>query len=833
MNHHKSSKYYQYPLSCLLAFLVSFSAVSQVTIPTGGLPSSGGTLPGGLPSGNTQPGAGNPAGPKGNAPANTNQPGNNQSAPASADGNAADAGKGAANDGNAQNQSKTNNATTGELSPAEQAKADFLARIYGSSIFANKNFDPVPNLNIVTPLNYIVGPGDELNIYLYNYAEITYKRIVTKEGFISLPNAGMIYVAGRNIEEVRKILIAKLSRSVPGLLGTDGSTASTKLMVALGEARNVRVFVTGEVVNPASYEITSLATAFNVLYQAGGPNEIGTFRDIHVVRDGKVVGNLDIYDFLTNGKMEGNIRVQDNDNVIVGTYIKRVEVTGQVKRPGIYELKGEEKLSDLFRYAGGFSDRAYRARIKLQRNTSKERRILDVSEDRFSSFDLNSGDSLHVETILDRFENIVTIQGAVMRDGEYSLETSPTLKKLIENAQGLREDAFVGRVNVLRTNPDLTINSIPINLTDVINNVTPDLILTRLDQVIIPSKFDMAEVAYVTVEGEVNNTKFGENDGKFPYMSNMTLEDVLIQAGGLKESAYTSQVEVVRRRRDGIPGKANAPIAEVFHFDIGRDLSMNSKETRFVMLPYDQVIVRKSPNYQEQQFVFLEGEVLVPGKWAIVNKNDKISDVINRAGGLTELANPVDATLFRRTIVQPIDAPPVSAEEAQAIEMSVQKGVVTGDRDNVKEEKVGIELVKILKSPGSFDDLIIQEGDIIRIPKRLETVQVNGEVLYPTTVKYAKGMSFSDYISQSGGFTMKSLRKSSYIKYPNGAVDRTRRFMVFNVYPKVRAGSEIFVPMRGAPPLTAQQAIAQTSGLLGSVLSLVGLIFALTALNNK
>jgi protein involved in polysaccharide export with SLBB domain len=827
MNYHKLSKYYQYLLLCLLAFIISFPVFSQVVLPSGGIPSTGIPAPSGQPAGNTQPGANAPTGPKGNAPANANQP-----APTAADANAPDAGKGAASDA-AANQAKTNTTTTGQLSPEEQAKAALLARIYGSSIFANKTFNPVPNLNIVTPLNYIVGPGDELNIYLYNYAEITYKRVVTKDGFISLPNAGNIYVSGRNIEEVRKILIGKLSRSVPGLLGTDGSTAATKLVVTLGEARNVKVFVTGEVVNPASYEITSLATAFNVLYQAGGPNEIGTFRDIRVVRDGKVVGNLDIYDFLMNGRMDGNIRVQDNDNVIVGTYIKRVEVTGQVKRPGIYELKGDEKLSDLFRYAGGFSDRAYRARVKLQRNTAKERRILDVSENLFESFDLHSGDSLNVETILDRFENIVSIQGAVMREGEFSLDTSPTLLKLIENAQGLREDAFVGRINVLRTNPDLTINSISLNLTDVINKVTPDLILTRLDQVIIPSKFEMAEVAFVSVEGEVNNNKLGENDGKFPYMTNMTLEDVLVQAGGLKESAFTAQVEVVRRRRDGIPGKANAPIADVFHFDVGRDLSMGNKESNFVLQPYDQVIVRKSPNYQEQEFVFLEGEVLVPGKWAILNKNDKISDVIKRAGGLTELANPVDATLFRRTIVQPIDAPPVSADEAQAIELSVQKGVVTGDRTNVKEEKVGIELVKILKSPGSFEDLIIQEGDIIRIPKRLETVQVNGEVLYPTTVKYAKGMSFTDYVSQSGGFTMKSLRKSSYIKYPNGSVGRTRRFMAFNVYPKVRAGSEIFVPLRGAPALTAQQAIAQTSSLLGSVLSLVGLIFALTALNNK
>jgi protein involved in polysaccharide export with SLBB domain len=828
MNHSKSSKYYQYFFTLLFLITIPLSSIAQVVAPAGGAPASGAPVQGTLPSGNAQGATQGQT----NAPANANQQPTQQQIQDAA--KSADKGKApAANDAKtpeAENQQKTNNETTALLTPEQQEKNQLLSRIYGSSIFSNKNFDPTPNLQIATPFNYVVGPGDALNIYLYNYAEVTYSRVVTKDGFISLPNAGNVYVAGRTIEEVRKILIDKLSRSIPGLLGSGGATASTKLQVTLGAIRNVRVFVTGEVVNPASYSLPSLASAFNALYQAGGPNEIGTFRDIRVVREGKVVAHLDIYDFLTNGKMDENIRIQDNDNVIVGTYLKRVEVTGQVRRPGIYELKSEEKLADLIRYAGGFNDKAYRARIKLERITSSQRKIFDVSEDKFASFEMTTGDSVNIETVLDRFENIVTIGGAVMRPGNYSLENSPSLKKLIENADGLREDAFVGRVNVLRTNPDLTISSIPLNLTDVINNVVPDLILTRLDQIVIPSKFEMAELAYVSVEGEVNNKKFTENEGKYPYMANMTLEDVLVQAGGMKESAYNSQVEVVRRRRDGIPGAANAPIAESFYFNVSRDLSLNSNDSHFVLQPFDQVVVRKAPNYQVQQSVFIEGEVLVPGKWAIINKNDKISDVIKRAGGVTELASPEDATLLRRTIEKPLDAP---TGDLTAAENNLKNGIITGDQANVKEERIGIDLPKILKSPGSFEDMVVQEGDIIRIPKRLETVQVSGEVLYPTTVKYARGMNFPDYISQSGGFTTRSLRKSSYIKYPNGSVDRTRRFMVFNIYPKVKPGSEIFVPVRGTPAITPQQAIGQVSGLLGSILSLVGLIFALSALNNK
>jgi protein involved in polysaccharide export with SLBB domain len=522
--------------------------------------------------------------------------------------------------------------------------------------------------------------------------------------------------------------------------------------------------------------------------------------------------------------------VQDNDNIQVGYYLKRVEVAGLIKRPGLYELLPDEKLSDVINYAGGFDDKAFRGRLKVERITSMERKMYDISEDQYSSFDMNTGDLVTVETVLDRFENVVTIEGAVMRPGDFSLDNSPSLKKLVENAQGLREDAFIGRVNVLRTRQDLTIENIPINYADIVNGTTPDLMLTRLDQVIIPSKFTMAEVAFISVEGEVNNVAIGENGGKFPYTANTTLEDALLKAGGFKESAYTSEVEVVRRKRDGVAGAANAQIAEIHKFNVSRDLSLNSRQSNFLLMPFDQVIVRKSPNYVEQQSVFIEGEVLVPGEYSIVNKNDKISDVIRRAGSLTELANPEGATLLRRSVNRSLNAPTDFAT-VSAVEAGIKSGTVLGDLPDVKEESIGIQLRSILKSPGSFEDLIIQEGDIIRIPKRLETVQVIGQVLYPTTVKYGKGMAFTDYISQSGGFTTQSLRKSSYIKYPNGNVDRTRRFLFFNVYPKVQPGSEIYVPQRAAPALSTQQTISTATGLLGSIMTLIVTILAFRSIN--
>jgi protein involved in polysaccharide export with SLBB domain len=827
MNTSKLAKNYKNIFPYFFCLLLSLPALSQITPPASTPQSANGT-------GQTQ-GAGNQ---RGATPANAGtQPGANspQSANSqSTDNQGNEKGK-AGTDQNSQakegsDQSKVNKTSTTALTPEEQEKEAFRQKIYGYSIFADKKFDPIPDMQIATPSTYVLGPGDELNIYIYNYAESSYKSLVNRDGFISIPRVGNVYVAGKTIEEVRKVLIDKFSKFTPGLIGTGGETARTKLQVTLGEIRTVKVFVTGEVINPGTYELSSLASAFNALYQAGGPNEIGSFRDVRVVRDGKVVAHIDIYDYLVNGKIDGDVRVQDNDNIVVGYYLKRAEITGMVKRPGIYELKTEEKLGDVIRYSGGFSDKAYRARLKIQRITSKERKLLDVAEQDYPTYDIVTGDSINVETVLDRFENMVTIEGAVMRPGNYSLDNSPSLKALIENAQGLREDAFVGRINVLRTRQDLTIQNISLNYTDIINNTVPDLVLTRLDQVVVPSRFDMAETAFVSVEGEVNNTKIGENEGKFQYTADMTLEDLLVKAGGLKESAYSSEVEVIRRKRNSVAGAANAQISEVFKFNVNRDLSLNSKESNFVLMPFDQVTVRKSPNYVEQQTVFVEGEVLVNGPYTIVNKNDKISDIIKRAGGLTELAYPEGATLLRRTLIKSLEEP-VDFDQVTATENSIKKGVILGDQANVKEESIGIKLKNILRSPGSFEDLVVQEGDIIRIPKRLETVQVAGAVLYPTTVKYGKGMNFSDYISQSGGFTTQSLRKSSYIKYPNGNVDRTRRYLFFNVYPKVEPGSEIFVPMRAAPSLSPQQTISTATGLLSSVMGLIVTILAFRSLN--
>lgn len=688
----------------------------------------------------------------------------------------------------------------------EAARQALLNKIFGHKLFSQQTFSPLQNQPIATPMSYVVGPGDQLDISVYGNTQQEFPPVtVNRDGYITLPRVGNIYVLGKTISEIEKTLIGKLAPFNPYLLGQGGAAPKTTLKISLTEVRAVQVYVTGEVMFPATYELTSLHTAFNALYLAGGPNEIGTYRNIKVIRDNKEISTIDTYEYLLTGKLQNDVLIRDNDRILVGYYDTRVEIQGNVKKPGIYEMKDGEKLSDLFRFAGGFTDDAYRAQYKIIRFTSRERKIVDVAESQAAGFELKSGDVVTVNAILDRFENMVSIEGAVMRPGEYSLEGNPTIKSLLENAQGLREDAFPGRIQVSRTRPDQSIENLSINLSDILNNRIPDLQLSRLDIVTVPSVYNMTEQATVSITGEVNNRQFGDNGGSFPYIANMTLEDLIIKADGLRESADLRNIQISRRKRDVDAKFADAQIAEVFTVSLDRNLSIGGKESGIILWPYDEVIVGKSPSYKEQQYVRIEGDgVLREGTYPIINRNDKISDIVERAGGLTELAYLPGATLVRTSLLPEADVlTTIEAEE------TIEKGVMTGSVNAIeggsKQENIGINMTRILKNKGTREDLIVQAGDVIRIPKRLETVQVTGQVLYPTTVKYNDGMSFLDFVSQSGGFTKASQRRSSWIKYPNGSVDRTRRFLVFNVYPKVEPGSEIYVPQKLGNEVTPLQ----------------------------
>ncbi len=804
----------------IVFFCIALSPVfSQVIAPAPtGAPASSG------PGSTSGPGnAGSQGNPNSNAPANSNTPASNAQTPAKAQADPApldaksqaEAALKAADEQKNDDQKKA-------VSAANQAKLDLREKIFGYDVFADKQYEPIAQTSIATPADYTIGPGDALTLYINGYAELPPQDlVVNRDGFVTLFRIGNVNVGGKSIEEVRKILLSRYSKFIPSLLGSGGNSAPTQLTLALGQTRQVNVFVTGQVSNPGSYSLTSLSSAFDALYQSGGPTEVGTFREIKVIRNNKVVSTFDLYPFLTEGTLQGAIRVQDNDRITVGYYKKRVELIGNIKTPGLFEPKEGETLSDIIRYAGGFTDNAYRGRVKVYRITPRERRIIDISNEQLDTFELETGDEIEVETILDRFENIVTIEGAVMRPGEYSIDNNPSLKVLIDHAQGLREDAFTGRITVSRTRADQSLDNITLNYGDILNGTAEDLLLTRLDVVSIPSRFELAEQSSVHIQGEVNNPKIGDNGGNFPYMTNMTLQDVIMKAGGFKESAQASQVEVVRRVRNSDPKASDASISEIFRFDVSRDMSLNGKDSGFPLMPFDEIIVRKSPNYQEQQFITLEGEFLNPGEYGIESKNEKITDLIERSGGLTNLAYIKGATLIRRTPVSEFETQQTANALGQ-IQNDVKKGAFEVDAGgNIRQEFVNIRLDRILKNPSSDENIIVQEGDILRVPKRLETVRVQGELLYPTTVKFDDEMSFLDYVSQSGGFTRKSLKRSAYVKYPNGSVDRTRKFLLFNVYPKVEPGSEIYVPSKVGNELSTQQVLQTGISITSTLFTLI------------
>ncbi len=698
---------------------------------------------------------------------------------------------------------------------------EFRLRIFGSALFS----DPVatnpfqPNISMATPRNYIVGPGDLLNIRLYGFSESDYSQKVSPEGSIYFAQAtgiGPVYVSGLSVEQAKERIAGRLATKYVGLRSSQYGPKNTFLEVSLAGIRSIRVTVTGDAVRPGTYTLSSLSTVMNAIYQAGGPNELGSFRKVQLIRNNRVAATLDLYDYLLNGTQSNDFRLQDNDNIRFTTFIQRVDIVGPVKRNNLFEMLKGETLDRLFFYAGDFASTAYKGRVKIRRVTDRELKVVDVTTPEFKTFVLQDGDLVTVEPLLGRFENQLTIEGAVFRPGQYSLDQNKTLKQLIGSAEGLKGDAFTGRISIVRTREDLAIENITVNLANILAGTEADIPLQREDQVIIPSRFDLAESAQVSVQGEVNQPQ-----AELPYMANMTLNDALLRAGGLRESAAASQVEVVRRKKDVDPRSASAQVAEIIRFNVNRDLSINTDQNKFVLEPFDQIIVRRSPNYLVQTYANVEGEVILPGSYAIRSKDQKVSDLVVLAGGLTPQAYVEGATLVRLVKLSPDEI----ARQQQAISElanDARKSAVEveGLAPN-KPESIGINLKKIVANPASPENILLQEGDVLRIPKLLETVRIQGEVLLPTTVKYRAGQTFQDYISQSGGFTNKSQRRKSFVVYANGSVDRTRKFMFFNIYPRVEPGSEVVIPRQTTVGLTPQQILGQATQLTSAVMTLI------------
>jgi protein involved in polysaccharide export with SLBB domain len=687
------------------------------------------------------------------------------------------------------------------------------SRIFGSKLFRNKDISFAPSLNIPTPEDYQLGPGDELVIDIWGAAEQTYQLTVSPEGTITIANLGPIYVNGLSMDKARERIRSSLTRIYSGLKAEGNAPTDTHARISLGNIRSINVTVLGNARYPGTYTLPSLATVFNALYSAGGPDSTGTFRDIEVIRGDSIAAHLDVYDFLVYGDQSDNVRLRDQDIIKVDPYISRVDLEGKTKRTGFFEMKQDETIQDLLTFAGGFSDGAYTKRITVVGNTGTQKRINDIKYPEEGDFELHNGDSVAVGKVLDRFANRVEIQGAVFREGYYELTDTTTVNSLVQRAGGIREDAFLNRGLIYREEDDLTTEAIPFSVKDVVTDPEEyDINLQRNDIVQISSIFDLREDYTINVVGAV------QSPGTFPFVENMTLEDVILQADGFKESAAPYRIEVSRRIDGSDSAYVPRKIANIYRFKVDKDLKLGKEAADFTIKPFDKIFIRTSPAYFEQQEVTIKGEVMYPGKYTLDQKYMRISDLIQRAGGLTEYAYPSGANLTRK-VEQKVDTTYLNIPDSLDTDGGIQQNTT----------KVGIKLRNIMLNPGSSQDLILREGDVLEIPKELQTVQVAGEVLYPISVRYQDKLSFREYIQAAGGATNLGKPKNAYIVYANGEVDRASKFLFFRNYPDVRPGATIYVPKKPSQGrLSPQERISIMSAIVSMAAIVSNTIFQIT-----
>ena len=676
---------------------------------------------------------------------------------------------------------------------ANRPVGDLSGTVFGREIFSNKNLSFEPNLNVPTPKGYVLSAGDELLINVWGDSELNLKLKVSPEGTILIPNLGPVSVSGLTIETAENRIRQELGRIMSTLSGdTDG--ANTFVSVSLSQIRSIKVNIVGEVVAPGTYTLPSFATLFNALYAAGGVNEIGSLRGIKVYRNSKEVAKLDVYDYLLNGKYNTNIRLEENDMVIVSPYDQLAVVRGKVKRNRIFEMKKGETLQQLLNMAGGFTGDAYKKDVRIKRKADSRYQIATVTEDKYPTFAMMDGDSLLVDSVIPFYENRLTVTGAVWRPGEYELNGAVhTVRQLVDQAAGLKGDEFAGRAQITRLNPDFTTTVIAVDIRGILNGTASDMELNPEDQLSIPSLFDLREPYTIKVSGAVNYI-----DTVLPYRNNLTVEDAIMMAGGLKESAATVNVEVARRIKDTKTYENTNRTAEVFNFELNDNLGLIStdgkkSDTVFTLEPFDEVYVRFSPGYQEQQVVKVNGEITFAGDYVLAEKNSRLSDIIAKAGGITPDAYVKGASLKRQ----------LTEDEMRRLETLLQLSANKQSRDsvalsleNIKDYSVGIDLEKALTNPGSAHDVVLRDGDELYIPQFQSTVKISGAVTYPNSVTYTNGMSVKSCLSQAGGYN-DIARKYPIVIYMNGKVATTRkRFIFFKHYPKVEPGSEIVVPAK-------------------------------------
>ena len=701
----------------------------------------------------------------------------------------------------------------------------YKKKVFGRDIFNNKELSFVPNMNIATPQNYRLGPGDAVIIDIYGASQKTIQSTVSPDGEVTIEGYGPVNVSG--------LTVAQANARLRNTVGSRYRSSRVKLTV--GQTKTIMVNVMGEVKAPGTYTLSAFATVFHALYMAGGTNDLGTLRNIKVYRNNRLVTVVDIYDYILNGKLTGNVRLADNDVIVVGPYDCLVTIAGKVKRPMIYEMKKNESVNSLLKYSGGFAGDAYKKSVRVNRKTGREKSVYNVEEFDFANFRIDDGDSVSVDSILPRYANTVEIKGAVFRPGMYNLgEQINSVRTLIEHAEGLTEDAFTNRAVMHRMKQDRNLEVISVDLAGIMSGKLPDIPLKENDVLFIPTRQDKSIERTLTIRGEV------QYPGVYKYAENETVEDFVLQAGGLTDKASTVNVMVSRRVKDATALRPDSIIAQNFTLSLKDGFVIDGKEG-FKLMPFDEVLIRKSPAYSEQQNVAIEGEVMFGGAYALSRRNARLSDLFLKAGGATDQAYIKGARLIRRAnaterermqavlkmqreqqqknLLQ-LAASSSNGSNLQQIAQGAQNAEL--EKFNVPDEyPVGIDLAEALANPGSDADVVLREGDRLVVPQYNGTVKINGAVMYANTVAYEKGKSVNYYINEAGGYASDATKRKAYIIYMNGKVAKVCRGT------KVMPGCEIVVPAK----LKRKMSVAETMSLGTSMSSIAAMIATIANLS--
>lgn len=654
-------------------------------------------------------------------------------------------------------------------------------QVFGRNIFNTRNLTFEPSVNLATPPNYRLGPGDEVIIDIWGTSQNTIRQQISPDGTINIEKIGPVSLSGMTVSEANEYLKRVLGKTYSGLDAPDGTL---EIRLTLGNARTIQINVMGEVVQPGTYALSSFSTVFHALYRAGGVNEIGSLRNVQVTRNGKTVAKVDVYDFIMKGKTQDDIRLQEGDVIIVPAYEALVQISGNVKRPMKFEMKKNETLATLINYAGGFSADAYTRSLRVVRQNGEEYEINTVKEIDYSAYPMRNGDVVTAEAILNRFTNKLEVRGAVYRPGIYQLNGEVnTVRALVNEAKGLMGDAFTNRAVLQREREDLTTEIISVDVRSIMAGTSPDIPLQKNDILYIPSIHDLEDRGDVAIFGEV------AKPDSYSYSDNMTLEDLIIRAGGLRESASTVRVDVSRRIKDPKSTVSTDSIGQMFTFAL-KDGFVIDGEQGFTLQPYDQVFVRRSPGYQAQQNVQVTGEVIFGGTYAMTTTEERLSDLVKKAGGATPKAYLRGAKLIRVA----------NDEEKKRMRdvidlMNRQFGKAMMDSLDIRVEdtfSVGIDLEKAMAQPGSEYDLVLREGDVLSVPKLNNTVKVNGAVMMPNTVGYLSDKNANYYLDQAGGYALNAKKSKKFVIYMNGQVARIKG----RSKDKIEPGCEIIVPSK-------------------------------------